>query len=202
MITKEFYATGTGVGSIFNNPGSTSWATVRNAGSGTGTDVGVGYVEAALDTGAGNVFYCRRYLCPIDTSSLGVTATITGATLKIYTAGDPTGAHQFRIGVVATTQASPTAIALADYSEFGDTLGSDVKEMNGATDYTFTLDATGLSWINKTGYTLIGLRNYQYDIQNTNPAYFDYTTILFQANKYITLTIEYTKPGGILASEI
>jgi len=198
-MTTAFYATGTGVGSISNNPGSTDWATVRNAVSGSGTNVGTGYVEAAIDTGAANVKYCARYLCPIDTSALGSTATITGATLKIYTAGD--AVHNFDAVVVATTPASNTAIAFSDYSAFGTTLQSNVVQMGAATDYTFTLNATGLLLINKTGYTQIGLRNNKYDIEAQSPDYYDYTTILFQSSKYITLTVTYTKPssGGFLA---
>jgi len=197
-MTTAFYATGTGVGSIRNGPGA-GWSAIHDAGSGTAINTGNGYISAEVDTGP--VYAIHRYLCPIDTSALGATATITGATLKIYTLGDVLPEHEFNAAIVATTPASNTAIALADYSAFGATVGSDIVSLGASTDYTFTFNATGLDWINKTGYTQIGIRNHRNDISNVAPSYYDYTTILFEASKYITLTITYTKPssGAFLA---
>jgi len=190
-MTSTFYATGSGVGSIVNNPSSTNWTTVRNtSGAGTATRTGLGYIQAAIDTGAGNVYYCERYLCPIDTSSLGASATVSAATLKVYTGGD--AQHSFDMVVVKTTQASPTAIATDDYLDFGSSLVTNVVSMDATESYTLTF--ADLTAINTTGYSLIGLRNSHYDNENVAPDYYDGVTIKFEANKYITLTVTYTKP--------
>lgn len=164
-LAVDIYS-GAGDGQVKNNPGSTNWATVHDATNGSAFDSTGTIANAMVDKDVAN-FEITRTFFPTDTSSLGAGATITAATFKGYVIGvynaDDDGDDW--INVVQTSQASNTVLATEDY----DQCGAVSNPTEGATriDYTglatsayttWTLNATGLTWINPTGYTLIGLR--------------------------------------------
>ena len=116
------------------------------------------------DTGARFFFY--RAFFPVDTSSLGSGATITDAALKIYVFSEEHDHVNDFIRLVETNQASSSSLISADYNQCGSvdnpTAGAadvDISSDITITAYnTWTLNATGLSWISKTGTTYLGLR--------------------------------------------
>jgi hypothetical protein len=141
--------------------GST-WSTIRSASTGTAvlaTATEDWLISYDNDAGA---LRCGRAFFAFDTSSLPDSDSITAATLSIRQ-GNNAGTGDRTFGLVQTTQGSPTSLATSDYSACGSlngaTEGASRVTMNTAdTTWTYTLNSTGLTWINKTGYTLLGLR--------------------------------------------
>ena len=125
-----------------------------------------------------------RTFLPFDTSAIPSNATINSATLSVYAAGKVNESNdpQSYLGVVQTTQPDSTTLTVADY----DLAGAVSNPTQGATAInivsiatsaynTFTLNATGLTWVAKsgvtsscgttTGVTCLGLRT-GHDIEN------------------------------------
>ena len=143
-----------------------AWDTNHDATSGatylTALDVG------SLESASGSALYkMLRSFVPIDTAGIADTDTVTAAVLNLYfTASlnqDNDGDDW--INVVQTTQASPTSIAAGDFDQCGaidnPVEGSTRWDMTGQTTgqfHTWALNATGLGWVSKTSYTLLGLR--------------------------------------------
>lgn len=114
-----------------------------------------------------------RAFLPFDTSSISSSATISAATLNIYVVSKVNGVNDGTdTGVlIQTTQASSATLVQADHTDVGNTAGAtslDITSMTTSAYNTWTLDATGLSWIKKSGeaascgttagYTCLGLR--------------------------------------------
>lgn len=125
----------------------------------------------------------NRTFLPVDTSGIPNGETITEALLKMKI--NTPGANDFDDGkdymtVMSTTQASTSEVAGADYNNCGDatddpTKGSDDIDNGDITDEqyeTWTLNATGIGWIDDTGFTKIGMRggHDQEDVKPTDPA--------------------------------
>lgn len=160
-----------------------TWATAYGAGSASldYSRMSCSYVNPT--------YYLSRVFLPFDTSALTAGATITAAVLSLYLS-DPHGASETWT-VVQSTQASNTSLADDDYDAVGTTSGGTLAASSiGASGYyDFTLNATGLSWINKTGYTALAIRGAK-DIANTAPSDREDASIDFTTNKPI-LTIDY-----------
>jgi len=114
----------------------------------------------------------RRGFYLFDTSSLPDNAKIRSATFGLYITAV---ANDFNSSVclVAGTPASDTAIGTADYDQFGTTqLASDVAISSISTNNynNWTLNATGLGLISKTGITKFGLVS-NHDRTNTAPTW-------------------------------
>lgn len=151
------------------NTAYTVWDTSHDATSGnaftgnTGCPVNIGVFHDP----SGN-FKMMRGLMPIDTSSIPDDATVTNASLHVYLTinnnNDNDG--QDYIGIVMnTTQASTSSITGADFDQVGAVdnpiLGGDfidIGDMTGSAYNIWTLNATGISWINKTGVSRFGMR--------------------------------------------
>lgn len=160
---------------------STSWATTHSAS--TATDNGNTTTTAKIgvskyNDGSNILIQLHRGFFPFDTSSLPDKCRIISAVFSVYITevGDVDNDGNDFINIVQTTQASPTAIATSDYSKCGTesnpTEGSTRVDLTGfsISQYMdFQLNASGLSWINKTGYTMIGLRS-GHDITNNAPS--------------------------------
>jgi len=159
-----------GAGDGFSEYGYYAWNTTHDAASGNWTDYtstinDVGSYESGVDT---NVYKCFRAFIPVDTSGIPDGDTITDAVQYIntnsITNNDNDGDDW--INIVQTSQASPTSLANADYDQCGaidnPTEGAtriDFGSLASAGNYTaFTLNATGRGWIDKTGYTYLGMR--------------------------------------------
>ena len=147
---------------------------------------------------------------PFDTSSLPDADSITAASIWVYSYGAPatggggTTANK-SVAVVASTQASNTALATSDYSQVGST---EYATRVAASSFPngwwqeIPLNAAGLEQINKTGYTKFALR-IGYDLDNVAPVstgcgpllrYADYTGTTY--DPYLSVTHSSTQAVG------
>jgi hypothetical protein len=173
----------------YDDAGDTTWAAVRGAANANTTNDSAVTMTAYLTNAdaAGTWNGIARVICGFDTSSLGAGATITAATLQFRTSSGPIDELTQAVNIsTITAPASPTAIATGDYNvtKYGSTKLCDTDlALAGVvtdTDYPFTLNASGLTAISKTGITWLALRIVT-DITNTEPG---------------------TNPGGFLSSSI
>lgn len=161
------------------NEGAT-WSTVHDAATGTGantTSVGIFFgIRTDKAAGGGTVFTIGRSHFLFDTSAIG-TDTISSATVSLF--GDTLVDNlNDSVGIVQTNPAANNDLTTSDYDAFtvdSDTLGASALDMTSwsTTAYNdFALNATGISWINKTGITKLGLRtalDYAETASHANP---------------------------------
>mgnify|MGYP001580238810 CR=1 FL=1 len=142
--------------------GNGTWSVVHDATTGTVSDSTANiWVVTALDTG---LYQIARGFILFDTSSLPDDAVISAATVDLTNnSTSNTDINNMSLGIVASTPASNTAIAAGDFDNF--TLHSDT--VYGSIDltafidnatHTITLNAGGITAIDKTGITKYGLR--------------------------------------------
>ena len=176
----------------------TTWAKVRDNPDGTAYD----YEDPVIEPVAYKYlswYSCARAFVPIDTSALPDDCTITDAKLYLYYNSISGGGQQY---LVQSSQASPTELTTGDFDECGDldnpTYGSDDPIGIWSTGWKhFTLNATGIGWISKTSWTLLGVREYN-DVTDTTPTN-DYYAQFYSSesesgdNPYLLIT--YTEAG-------
>lgn len=111
-----------------------------------------------------NATQIGRVFLPIDTSALPDGATISAASLFAHMS---CGASSHQLGLVQATQASETAVVVADWDNVGATDGATRVTISGTAyaTYEFVMNATGIGWINKTGWTKLAVRT-EYDIDD------------------------------------
>jgi hypothetical protein len=154
-----------------------SWATVRNAV--TGSTAGDSGTVLQMYVGNYNVggakYWIYRSALLFDTSALGDTDTIDSATLSLYPVtklADSLSLTNTSFRMVTSTPASNTAVTTADYDQFGLVAGATDLAISGITtgsySMVFTLNATGLTWIDATGITKLGVRHTA-DTEDENP---------------------------------
>ena len=169
--TSTFYS-GAGDGWTDTYPGYATWATghdLTSAPAGRVSYTGSGEEGfATVGNPDGTNTYIRRGYLPFDTSSLPDGDDISSATLSLWVVtvldGDNDGDDW--INIVQTTQASNTTLSETDYDQCGavsnPTEGATRKDLSsGFTSNAyndFALNATGITWISKTGYTKLGVR--------------------------------------------
>lgn len=146
------------------------WATAHDAtigGAADDTDTS-GY--AASGKTATDYIIIRNFLL-YDTSSLPDTDTISAATLSLYVIATLNGDNDADdwVNIFATTPASNTAIVTDDYEQIGTTAQAtqiDIGSITAAAYNDWTLNATGLTSISKTGITKFGARE-GHDVLNS-----------------------------------
>lgn len=166
--------TGNAADGFVTHSTSSSWSTCRNAADGTAVSKARSDQEwVRTEYVSSTTYYCSRLFYAFDTSAIPDGDTVTNAVLNLYTEykynGDNDG-YDYSV-VVESTQASSTDLTTADYDACGSTKGSDQKDTDDiAADSwePYTLNATGLSWISKTGYTKLCLRH-GHDLDNVTP---------------------------------
>lgn len=151
-----------------------SWATIHDATDGT-TD---GTADDVIDSNTPSInengtawTRIQRLITLFDTSSIPDADTISATTYSLFCTNAGNNGHTMNVDMVTCTPASNTAIALADYSTFTTTLQATSISVGsfGANAYTdFTLNATGLGNISKTGITKFGCR-ISADTNNVEP---------------------------------
>lgn len=195
------FTTGAGDGSV--NKSATTYAGAHDATSGTADYTGTSGVVCQNDKVNASQYDVTRYFFPIDTSALPDGATVTAATFQWWFTADsaPTAFNpdSDAVSLIQTSQASTSSLTANDFDNVGTTKGA--TDLNFASVSTtagyqkMELNATGLGWISKTGYTLLGLRS-KNDIANSAPtgrsfldsvAYYENTI-----NKPARLTVTYT----------
>ena len=122
-----------------------------------------------------STYTVARHFYPVDTSSIPNSDTISSATFTVET--NMAGEGDRVVGLILTTQTSGTSLASGDFDNLtlnSPAEGATRRTVNSTGDHTFTLNATGLGWIDKAGFTKLGLRMGQ-DIDNTTPTARNYT---------------------------
>jgi len=153
------YYVGSGDGSITTG-GSGSWASVHDDTTG-GTADTLSTVALADAEGALLGYSIKRAFFPIDTSGITDTDTIDSAIFYGYESNQNScGLATCQVDVVQTSQASTSLLVSSDFDNVGSVDGGHYWNNAHAADWQiYTLNATGLTWINKTGYSLLGLRS-------------------------------------------
>lgn len=161
------------------NFNSGSWAGAHDATFG-GLGLGGGALYASLTTtvgayhhtntgkfdGVSTGYYIYRSFFPFDTSLIPFGATVSSASLNVYATSTPTNTDNDGadyLTVVQTSQPKEYELSSEDYDQCGavssPTEGIDAGQRKDITSITanaymtFTLNATGRSWIKKNGET-------------------------------------------------
>jgi hypothetical protein len=202
--TTSYYAgAGDGWTSVGWNYGDNTWAAAHNATSATETDYTGANGTACMVANYSNTYkyYINRCFFPIDTSGLTSSATISSASMFLYShlenAGQPSGREQV---LVEGTQSSTSQLVANDYDNIGSTAWSSVVEATTTQAYKeFALNASGLAGISKTGYTKLAGRDKK-DLDNSAPTNYYYNTLYFSeetgTSKDPYLEITYTEASS------
>ncbi len=142
---------------------SSSWNTVHDSSSGT-----VDYTSTTgfFQTSYSIMYEIYRFFIPIDTSGINDGDTILSGLLNLYVGGvyDQDNDGDDWANIVQTSQASTSSLTENDFDNCGSVdnptegatridLGSVIGGYN-----TWTLNAAGKGWIDKTGVTKLGVR--------------------------------------------
>ncbi len=160
---------------------NTNWPTIHDA---VGSDAAIdntattmfGKIEARAAAG-GNWNQIARSIHLFDTSALPDTDTITSATASYYGSSKDNNfsSNSFTFNVYSSNPASNTGLVPSDYSKLGGSAYSDTaisySSWSTAAYNNFSLNATGLAAISKTGVTKLGGREATYDGANVAPTW-------------------------------
>lgn len=155
-------------GSAFHDNNTNNWTTVRDSATGTGVDnSGSVYVMAAVSGGNYKVY---RGFLSCDTSAIPDDATVDAATLELK-GSDKFGALSESYTLYESSHAD--TITTGDYSaRINTAISNDIalaSWSNSATN-TFTLNATGLAYLNLSGTTDINVSEKTFDVLNSTPS--------------------------------
>jgi len=170
FYTLTKYLGTTGHAAYMSRLGVEAWATKR---SGVGTHCVASYeARVGISCSSGGLYTTlHRTGMGFDTSSIYDTAVVDSADFYIYanyTQTNIVGANHYLVLV----NPDPVSLswAASDYQRFTTTLYSGSFPFSGYSCwYSTALTATGLAAINKTWYTIIGIRHY--DDWNDSPAW-------------------------------
>jgi hypothetical protein len=165
MIKKAFvkvayatdYVSSSGDGYIqYYLASGTTWSAIRSGTAGTATD----YTNTACQTqeysNGVSAYAIARIFMAFDTSAIDDSATIDSASLNITTQA---GSSRGDVYVDGASQPSTSALTNADYDLIsGTAYSAKLSPAGDNTLNTVSLNATGLSGINKTGYTKVSIR--------------------------------------------
>ncbi|HRG68806.1 MAG TPA: SpvB/TcaC N-terminal domain-containing protein, partial [Saprospiraceae bacterium] len=162
---KTFQSSASGDGEVLAT--NTNWNTVREATTGTAnSSATIGYASTQWWSWT-SPKEINRMTLPFNTSDLPDDASIISANLKVYVLqvyNNENDGNDF-IRVVQNTTESPTALVAEDYDQIGELnnpiAGSSDIDLGtiAINEYlSFSLNTTGQSWINKTGWSKLGLR--------------------------------------------
>lgn len=165
----ESYITGTGDGMITS--AGTTYSTVRGATSGTAYNGNTELTVARNEKGATN-YNIHRAFFPF---YMNHSFTITSASLHIYNVVKSDSTGNGYIVLVQTTNADENTLVNGDFDLCGTTNTPteganrvDITSISDNSYFEIPLNSTGLSWLNKTGYTKLGVR-ISGDVDNNAP---------------------------------
>lgn len=161
--------------------GGVSWATIQGAATGDGADHTWANLRISLRGGTTSNQWreLARSIMGFDTSSIPDSDTISSATLSLYDSIASSNPSTFSLSVVIdrTVPASSTAITTSDYDVSAWDVVEQASNRVAFTSFTasaaykdFTLNATGIGNINKTGETWFGARS-SADFDNSTPTW-------------------------------
>lgn len=156
LVDTDYFA-GAGDGYISGPPNAT-WATTRDAADGDA----IAYTTSPMFSRAaitGGTYKVTRGFLPTDTGGIVDTDNIDAAVLKLFGDGTATGnVDATTVNVIQTSQVQTDSLVLADYNNvtFTDGGSMNLADWNTTAYNSITLNATGLTYISKTGFTTIG----------------------------------------------
>lgn len=169
LLSGTYYTVAAGDGGVYRS-GDASYATAHDSASGTAKEDTNATSFLANDNSG---FLLSRIFLPFDTTAITQTIVVSALTLSVYYSGTRDTTYDDTAQIVQSTQASPTALALSDYSLLGSTGGGTSAAWStwSAGAYTaITGNATSLGWFTGgSSYFQLGLRASR-DIANTTPA--------------------------------
>lgn len=181
---------------------NSSWADARG-GPGNSTD---SETLTLTRKNADGTYNCGRGFFPFDTSSIGTGASVDTATLNIY--GGPTATSNddsVSIVLVESTQADINTLDVGDFDAVTLNNPDEGASRMSASDWStsgynqFTLNSTGISWIDVSGNTKLACRDNR-DVDNTAPTGNNKLYCLYSETAGTSqdpyLDITYTPPGG------
>ncbi len=175
--TTNYYA-GAGDGETRRVASPTeAWATIRS-GAGTyagGTSATGSAARIAASTTTNEWEVIVRGILQIDTSGLGSSATISSAASNIYIIGLRDNLSAQSLNITSVTTASSTTLATGDFdlTNHGSTKFITDKALSTISTSAYlssSLNSSGISNINKTGYTTESYR-LDGDIDNVEPTW-------------------------------
>jgi len=171
-ITKRFYV-GNGDGQVETSPYPSSFFAQRNDVNGREVNFTGAHITSNVSCYYFNSGYLgiRRAFFPIDTSGIPDDSVIISAKLGIYvtSAGDAANDEYSYFALVKTDQANTDKLENADIDNIGEENGGERRCANILKEQynELELNASGLDWISKTGYTKLGLRE-GHDLENSD----------------------------------
>lgn len=121
------------------------------------------YTHCQDDSGGSGTVNIYRGIILFDTSSIPDTDTIDSATIDLFMKTEPDGDNDGNdyINIYTSAPASNTAVVAGDFDSLGTTAQATAIDIGSLVDEaynTFTLNATGLTNISKTGVSKFGTR--------------------------------------------
>ena len=173
------YYSGSGDGRV-QSYSDASW-TAAHTGSGLQAEYtqATRYLNSDLESGR---YYVTRIFLPFDTSDLPDEAVVDSVKF-VFTEWDNPYIHSNQhIRLVEANQNRTSQLVTSDFSAVASVAGAPDLAMTATssnTAVTMTMNATGLTWINTTGWTKLGLRVVESDINNSAPSTEDYIGLYF-----------------------
>ncbi|MBR9704392.1 hypothetical protein GOV12_03200 [Candidatus Pacearchaeota archaeon] len=166
--TVSYYA-GAGDGYVYS--GNSNWDVCHDATTGLNYDYTSSWVITMDYYGGSPTYQIYRSFVPIDTSGIDDSAVIENATLNLDEAFMINDPSDCALHLVQTHQASSSSLTYGDFDEVESTEGAPSVNFTDITsNYNeFNLNSTGRSWINKSGITYLGIRDY-YDFNDIPPS--------------------------------
>jgi len=161
-------------GGIYNNSGD--WSTARDATSGTldqGCNAGESYGRLV-----GGDYYVGRTFLTFDTSAIPDSDIIDSAVLSVSPGTLSGGGTSRSINIYDSTHTDDPIAGdydLAGTTAYSTAITQDLLVVDTYSD--FTLNASGLSAINASGYSKFSVREVQKDVANSAPANDIYTIL-------------------------
>lgn len=160
-----------------NNGSSEAFATIRTSGGTGAGDTDVSAEAIALTSSSANpdFRYLNRAVYLFDTSALTSSAEISAAVLSLYGTSVRAGVGSTNFEIATCSPSSNTGLIASDYNiaGWGSTklaTGISTGSWNSAGYNDFTLNASGLAAVSKTGITKLGGRT-TWDIDNNTTGY-------------------------------
>jgi len=148
-----------------NSAYSEIWDTAHDATSGSDVDYSASNMNCLVY--GGTFFFIQRMFIPINTSGIVDDATIISASLYLYlnVKDNLDNDGDDWMNIVKTSQISTTTLTYDDYAQCGEVDNPiegatriNIGNLNISTYNAWTLNSTGIGWIDKTGITKLGMR--------------------------------------------
>jgi|GEM_PF-6667512 len=164
-------------GRVFRTGNSETWNTmVTSNGQGAqqgSADPGGEFAQAVATATTDRWAEMIRGIFQFDTSSLPDIDVVSAADIQLYITGKVEGIASQSIGIVAATTSDPATLAISDYQGMGTVqlaTALTIASISTGGFNTWTLNASGLANISKTGVSKFGTRLVS-DITNVSPTW-------------------------------